>query len=157
MDDVAIHSEVQLLGSLCHEYICPIIDFFMEDECYYIVMELMEGGDVFDRLGKLEYYDESIARDLCKKMLKSIAFCHDKNVAHCDLKTKNLLLRTKDDHDSVMLADFGFATTVFAPKTLKKQCGTPYFVGKKNTTYTYVCVCVCVHVLYILCAFLLVS
>ena len=128
-DDVTIHSEVNLLCSLRHEYICPIIDYFIEEEGYFIVMELMEGGDVFDRVGKLDHYDESIARDLCKKMLKAIAYCHDQNIAHCDLKTKNLLLRTVDDHDSVMLADFGFSTTVFAPKTLKKQCGTPYFVA----------------------------
>jgi calcium/calmodulin-dependent protein kinase I len=128
-DDVAIHSEVGILGALRHEYICPIIDFFMEDECYYIVMELMEGGDVFDKVGKLESYDESIARDLCYKMLKGISFCHEQNIAHCDLKPKNLLLKTKDDDTGVMLADFGFATTVFAPKSLKKQCGTPYFVA----------------------------
>lgn len=128
-DDVAIHSEVSILGSLRHQYICPIIDFFMEDECYYIVMDLMEGGDVFDRIGALEYYDESIARDLCRKMLRAIAFCHRQNVAHCDLKPKNLLLKDKDDDASVMLADFGFATTVYSPKTLTKQCGTPYFVA----------------------------
>jgi len=128
-DDVAIHSEVGILGSLRHEYICPIIDFFMEDDCYYIVMDLMEGGDVFDRIGQLEYYDESIARELCYKMLQGIAFCHEQNIAHCDLKPKNLLLKTKDDDSSVMLADFGFASDVFAPKTLTKQCGTPYFVA----------------------------
>lgn len=74
-DDVAIHSEVGILGSLRHQFICPIIDFFMEDECYFIVMDLMEGGDVFDRVGELDYYDESIARDLCHKMLTAIAFC----------------------------------------------------------------------------------
>ena len=74
-DDVAIHSEVGILGSLRHKHICPIIDFFMEDECYFIVMDLMEGGDVFDRVGELEFYDESIARDLCFKMLKAIAYC----------------------------------------------------------------------------------
>eukprot|EP00551_Chaetoceros_affinis_P004242 CAMPEP_0203665632 /NCGR_PEP_ID=MMETSP0090-20130426/2813_1 /ASSEMBLY_ACC=CAM_ASM_001088 /TAXON_ID=426623 /ORGANISM="Chaetoceros affinis, Strain CCMP159" /LENGTH=621 /DNA_ID=CAMNT_0050529253 /DNA_START=273 /DNA_END=2135 /DNA_ORIENTATION=+ len=128
-DDIAIHSEVRILGSLRHEYICPIIDFFMEDDCYYIVMDLMEGGDVFDRIGQLEYYDESIARELCYKMLQGIAFCHEQNIAHCDLKPKNLLLKTKDDDSSVMLADFGFASDVFAPKTLTKQCGTPYFVA----------------------------
>lgn len=92
-------------------------------------MDLMEGGDVFDRVGHLDHYDESIARDLCKKMLQAIAHCHNQNIAHCDLKTKNLLLKSVDDHDSVLLADFGFATPVFAPKTLKKQAGTPYFVA----------------------------
>ena len=92
-------------------------------------MDLMEGGDVFDRIGQLEHYDESIARDLCYKMLRAIDYCHEQNIAHCDLKPKNLLLKLRDDDSSVMLADFGFATYVFAPKTLTKQCGTPYFVA----------------------------
>mmetsp|Transcript_15042 Transcript_15042/g.17171 ORF Transcript_15042/g.17171 Transcript_15042/m.17171 type:complete len:500 (+) Transcript_15042:365-1864(+) len=128
-DDVAIHREVNVLASLNHENICPIIDFFIEDDCYYIVMELMQGGDVFDRIGHLKAYDESIARDFCINMLKAIDHLHDNNIAHCDLKHKNLLLKSKDDHTSVMLADFGFATRVFGHKSLDAYCGTPYFVA----------------------------
>jgi len=129
-DDVAIHSEVTILTTLTHPHICPILDFFMEDECYYIVMELMEGGDVFDRIGQLQHYDERIARDLTYKMLKAIQYCHDTHhIAHCDLKPKNLLLCKADDDANVMLADFGFATHVFKPQSLTKQCGTPYFVA----------------------------
>lgn len=61
--------------------------------------------------------------------MKILPLIDDQNVAHCDLKPKNLLLKKKGDDSSVMLADFGFATSVFAPKSLTKQCGTPYFVA----------------------------
>ena len=121
--DVGILREVRIIGSLKHEYICPIIDFFIEDEFYYIVLEYMEGGDVFDRVGQLTKYNEEMARDLCFKLLKAVAHCHENNIAHCDLKHKNLLLRNKDDDSSVMIADFGFASQVFAPKTLTNHCG----------------------------------
>jgi len=128
-DDVAIFSEVDVLASLDHPYITKLVDFFIEEECYFIVMEYMEGGDLFDRIGRKSSYDESDARDLCIKMLEAVKHCHENSIAHCDLKPKNLLLQSMDDDSSVKLADFGFATRVHAPESLDKQCGTPYFVA----------------------------
>jgi len=46
-DDAAIYDEVSIMASLKHRYICPLIDFFEEKECYFLVMELMSGGDLF--------------------------------------------------------------------------------------------------------------
>jgi len=128
-DDLTILSEVQIMASIRHSSICPIWDFFMEEECYFIVMPLMEGGDVFDRIANMKKYDENIARNLVSDMIKAIAHLHDNNIAHCDLKSRNLLLSSNDNDSSVILADFGFATRVYSPNSLKKQCGTPYFVA----------------------------
>jgi len=93
-------------------------------------MELMHGGDLFDRIGRRKSYTENDARDLCRKMLESVRYCHENSVAHCDMKPKNLLLVSDDDDVGVKLADFGFATKVYAPGSLTKQCGTPFFVGE---------------------------
>lgn len=129
LDDVSTLSEVSVLSRLSHPRICSIMDFFIEEKCYFIVMPLMEGGDVFDRIANIKQYNESIARNMVFEMLKAIAYLHENEYAHCDLKPKNLLLRKKDDDSSVMIADFGFARRVFFPKSLTKQCGTPYFVA----------------------------
>ncbi|KAL7534676.1 hypothetical protein ACHAXR_006030 [Thalassiosira sp. AJA248-18] len=92
-------------------------------------MELMSGGDLFDRIGKLKSYNENDARDLCRKMLESVRYCHENSVAHCDMKPKNLLLVSEEDDVQMKLADFGFATRVYEPRSLTKQCGTPFFVA----------------------------
>ncbi len=128
-EDSAIFTEVRILSTVQHDRICNVIDFFDEKDWYFIVMPLMEGGDVFDRVGKLNNYSEDVARNLIFQMLRGIAFLHEKNIAHCDLKPKNLLLKSKEDDSSVVLADFGFATEVYAPMSISKQCGTPYFVA----------------------------
>jgi len=91
-DDAAIYDEVAILAALDHPHIVPLIDFFDEKDCYFIVMELMSGGDLFDRIGKKKSYSEADARELCAKMLKAMHYCHDLNIAHCDMKPKNLLL-----------------------------------------------------------------
>ena len=131
-DDAAIYDEVLILSTLRHSFICPLLDFFEEPECYYLIMELMTGGDLFDRIGQRKVYTESDARGLCRKLMESLRYCHENSVAHCDLKPKNLLLVSKEDDVHIKLADFGFATRVYAPRSLTKQCGTPFFVGEYN-------------------------
>uniref|UniRef100_A0A6U3VKJ7 Protein kinase domain-containing protein n=1 Tax=Ditylum brightwellii TaxID=49249 RepID=A0A6U3VKJ7_9STRA len=133
-DDAGIYDEVLILASLKHRYIVPLIDFFEEKECYFLVMELMSGGDLFDRIGKKKSYSERDARDLCRKMIEAVKFCHDNGIAHCDMKPKNLLLRSEEDDSFIKMADFGFATRVYTPKSLTKQCGTPFFVAPEILT-----------------------
>ena len=128
-DDAAIYDEVAIMASLNHPHIVPIIDFFDEKDCYFIVMELMSGGDLFDRIGQKKSYSEADARDLVVKMLKAVSFCHRRKIAHCDMKPKNLLLMSDDNDSFIKLADFGFAARVHRPKSLTKQCGTPFFVA----------------------------
>ena len=133
-DDAAIYDEVAILASLNHPHIVPIIDFFDEKDCYFIIMELMSGGDLFDRIGTKKSYSEADARDLVVKMLKAMAFCHRRKIAHCDMKPKNLLLMSDDNDSFIKLADFGFAARVHRPKSLTKQCGTPFFVAPEILT-----------------------
>lgn len=128
-EDAAVFNEADIISSLKHEYICSMIDFFVEPDCFFIVMELMVGGDLFDRLGTMKAYNENEARQLCQNLLSAISYCHEHNVAHCDLKPKNLLLVTNESNTSIKLADFGFATRLYAANSLTKQCGTPYFVA----------------------------
>ena len=103
-DDAAIYDEVLILSTLRHKYVCPLIDFFEEAECYFLIMPLMTGGDLFDRIGKRKVYTEEDARSLSRKMLESVRYCHENSVAHCDMKPKNLLLLTDEDDVSMMLA-----------------------------------------------------
>jgi calcium/calmodulin-dependent protein kinase I len=120
---------VAILSSLDHLHITSVIDFFEEPDCFYIVMELMSGGDLFDRIGRKKSYSEADARDLVVKLMKAVAICHQNDVAHCDIKPKNLLLASDKNDSFIKLADFGFASRVYKPKSLTKQCGTPFFVA----------------------------
>jgi len=130
-DDAAVFNEIGILAAMKHKYVCPIIDFFMQDDCYFMVMEYTGGGDLFDRLDHKGTYNESDARDLCTKLLETVAFLHDNNIAHCDLKHNNLLLMNKDDDTYIKVADFGFASRIYGPSSLSCSCGTPYFIGER--------------------------
>ena len=132
-DILALKDEVEILGALkdC-THITRLYDFFDEPKTFYLVMELLSGGELFDRIVQKSYYNEKEARMTCKILLEAVAFCHDRRVAHRDLKPENLLLLSETDDSSIKIAEFGFAKVVKEPMSLKTQCGTPvsiaYFV-----------------------------
>jgi serine/threonine protein kinase len=137
-DEVALHEEVNILKSLNHENIIRLYDFFDEAKFYYLVTELMDGGELFDRIVKKTYYNEKEARDLIRILLFAIKHLHDQDIVHRDLKPENLLLASQKDDADIKLADFGFAARVEGYNSLKTQCGTPGYVAPeilKNETY----------------------
>lgn len=128
-DLAALMDEVAILRGLRHQHIIRLYDFIEEPEIYYLVMEQMCGGELFDRVVAKAYYNEKEARDTCKILLEAVRYCHANNVAHRDLKPENLLLPRSDNDSDVKIADFGFAKWCFKPKSLKTQCGTPGYVA----------------------------
>jgi len=96
---------------------------------FFLVMERMSGGELFDRVVEKAYYNEKEARDVCKILLEAVGYCHANNVAHRDLKPENLLLVSEHDDGRVKIADFGFAKRVTEPNSLSTQCGTPGYVA----------------------------
>lgn len=117
-DDAQFLQEVAILHSLRHKNIVALNDFFEEKEYFYLVMQLLEGGDVFDRIVEKNHYTELDARDLARELLSAVAYMHERGVAHRDLKPQNLLLVSKEDNSDIKVADFGFAKRVHVPNSL---------------------------------------
>lgn len=128
-DEAALLDEVSILKELQHQHIIRLFDFFEEPSTYYLVMERMRGGELFDRIVAKAYYNEKEARDTCKIVLEAVKYCHDNHVAHRDLKPENLLLLSDVEDSQVKIADFGFAKKVYTPNSLTTQCGTPGYVA----------------------------
>jgi calcium/calmodulin-dependent protein kinase I len=70
------------MQSLQHEHIVHLFDFFEEEKYYYLVLEYMEGGELFDRVVKKTVYNEKEARDVVKILVSAIKYCHDRNIVH---------------------------------------------------------------------------
>jgi len=128
--DAAVFEEVLIMSGLHYKFICPMIDYFEEDRCHFVVMELERGGDLAERLNEKVTYSEEDARKVVRNIIEAMDFVHSRGFAHCDIKPRNYLLRSKRDDTDVRLADFGFAQHVHAPNSLTSQCGTPFFVGE---------------------------
>lgn len=73
----------------------------------FIVLELAEGGELFDYVANSGAFCYDTARSYFHQLLDGLAFAHSKNIAHRDLKPENLLF---DKEFRLKLADWGFAT-----------------------------------------------
>ena len=101
--------EARVLSALAHPSIVPIIDFGIDGDVPYLVMELLEGKTLADLINEGPV---SLARalDVVRQTLRALAFAHDQVIAHRDLKPANIFLQALPDQtDHVRLLDFGTA------------------------------------------------
>ena len=86
----SLHEEVAVLRSVDHPNIVKLYDFFDEKRYYYMAIELMEGGELFERIVKKTFYNEMDARGLVRILLDALAYLHHRGIVHRDLKPENL-------------------------------------------------------------------
>ena len=77
-----IRNEVEILKTLDHSNIVKFLDFFEEDDFFYLVTERISGGELFDRIVAKSFYDETQAKVLFETLLKAVKYLHDRKIAH---------------------------------------------------------------------------
>jgi len=128
-DLAALHTEISILTHLNHPHIIKLFEVFDEGSDFYIVTELVQGGELFDRIVSKSHYTEKEARDLVRLFLETMAYMHDAGVVHRDLKPENLLLTSEEDDGNIKIADFGFAKKISDLQPNEVACGTPGYVA----------------------------
>lgn len=83
-DDEAVLNEVTIMQSLSRhgKYVVQLCDFYEEKDYFFLVMEFMAGGDVFDEIVERTSYTEKDARDLVKTLLTAVKCLHGHGIAH---------------------------------------------------------------------------
>lgn len=121
-----MRSEIDILMELDQQNIVKFVAFYERLPKLLIVMELMSGGELFDRIAQVDKHDENDARIVMRDVLSALAYIHQKGIMHRDMKPENLLLSA--DFKFVKLADFGFAKHVDGEQK-GEICGTPEYVA----------------------------
>lgn len=119
-----VRREIYIMRSLVHKHIVRLHEVLTSDTRLYIVMELVTGGELFDRIehGRIP---EDLARKYFQQLVDGVDFCHKRGVAHRDLKPENLLI---NEHGDIKITDFGFSSMKGRDVNaglLYTQCGTP--------------------------------
>ena len=135
-DEEMLKLEVDVLREVSHPNIIHLYKVFDTKYKMYMVLELVTGGELLERLINIGKYSEQDACDLFAKVMHAVEYLHDKGIAHRDLKPENLLLSNPGDHNSIKIADFGFAKIVDqlpvaanGKKLMTTSCGTPDYVA----------------------------
>jgi serine/threonine protein kinase len=94
-------AEAEIMRSLNHPNIITVHESWQTSQAIYIVMELVRGGDLFERVVQRTHYSEDNARTLMRALLSAVKYLHDRGIVHRDLKPENILLT--DPYDDVSI------------------------------------------------------
>ncbi|RYG64263.1 serine/threonine-protein kinase [archaeon] len=129
LDVEAFEREYRLLKSLNHPNIVTVHGFHHDSEKICMVLEYMEGGELFDRIVEKKVYTEGMARHAFQMMLEAVGHIHSHNIIHRDLKPENLLLSSKEDDSTLKVCDFGLARELNDEEELISRAGTPDYIA----------------------------
>uniref|UniRef100_A0A7S3V3K9 non-specific serine/threonine protein kinase n=1 Tax=Aplanochytrium stocchinoi TaxID=215587 RepID=A0A7S3V3K9_9STRA len=126
-DKKALELEIQVLEDIDHPHIVKLIESFDQKKELLLVLELVKGGELFDRIVARSSYSERDAATAISVICRALKYLHSKKIVHRDLKPENLLLVNETDDTNIKIADFGFAA--YTEKELDDGCGTLVYVA----------------------------
>jgi serine/threonine protein kinase len=125
----ALMRESAIVSRLRHPHIVQISSVIHTDDAAFFVMELMRGGELFDKIVELGSFTERDAAECVRNITGALAYLHEHGVVHRDLKPENLLLRTPDSITDVCIADFGYARLLGGMARANSVVGTADYVA----------------------------
>uniref|UniRef100_A0A3Q1CH15 non-specific serine/threonine protein kinase n=1 Tax=Amphiprion ocellaris TaxID=80972 RepID=A0A3Q1CH15_AMPOC len=124
-----IENEIAVLHRIKHPNIVSLEDIFESTSHLYLVMQLVSGGELFDRIVEKGFYTERDASQLIHQILDAVKYLHDMGIVHRDLKPENLLYYSMDEDSKIMISDFGLSKIEGAGSVMSTACGTPGYVA----------------------------
>eukprot|EP00744_Colponema_vietnamica_P001282 GILI01002140.1.p1 GENE.GILI01002140.1~~GILI01002140.1.p1 ORF type:complete len:451 (+),score=142.94 GILI01002140.1:109-1461(+) len=121
--------EIAVMKMLKHENVVQLKEVMQTANHIYLVLELVTGGELFDKIVQAKRFEEPVARRYFHQLIMGINYCHQQGIAHRDLKPENLLL---DGSDTLKIMDFGLSNLQRADgqgTLLQTVCGTPNYVA----------------------------
>jgi len=122
-----IKREISVMKIVRHPNIVKLNEVLAGKTKIYIILELITGGELFDKIARHGKLRENEARKYFQQLIDAIDYCHSKGVYHRDLKPENLLL---DARGNLKVSDFGLSTLCQnGVGLLHTTCGTPNYVA----------------------------
>eukprot|EP00971_Amphidinium_carterae_P047463 934902-Amphidinium_carterae.1 len=102
-------AEVDTLRKLDHPNICKLYEVFEDRHAIYLVIDLCEGGELFDRIVEDELLENQACRYV-RQIVTALRYCHESHgIIHRDIKPENVLFLGSDEDSPIKLIDFGIA------------------------------------------------
>mmetsp|Transcript_56647 Transcript_56647/g.151107 ORF Transcript_56647/g.151107 Transcript_56647/m.151107 type:complete len:544 (-) Transcript_56647:144-1775(-) len=127
----ALKQEIEVMKGADHPNIVKFYESYEDSKHIYLVMEICEGGELFDRIIESGHFTEEQTARCMRQLLRAIRYLHDQRIAHRDLKPENLIFvkNKPPDQTPMKLIDFGLAETIPVGKHLKDQKGSLYYMA----------------------------
>lgn len=129
--EAMLENEVTIWRSCHHPNIVSLHYVFETRHNYLLIMDIVRGGELFDKISTIDHYSESMAAGILLSILHGLQYLHANLIVHRDIKPENLLLSSADINETrVQIADFGIAARLSSPTALLQDIvGTPGYVA----------------------------
>ncbi|KAJ6877912.1 hypothetical protein NC651_030605 [Populus alba x Populus x berolinensis] len=125
-----VYREIQIMHHLSGQpNVVQIKDTYEDPMFVHLVMELCEGGELFDRIVERGQYSEKEAANLIKNIIGVVEYCHSLGVMHRDLKPENFLFDKPGDDAKLKTTDFGLSVFYKPGQYFYDVVGSPYYVA----------------------------
>lgn len=116
-----LRRELRIMYSLDHPYIIKLYNHFEDDKNFFLIMQLADGGALFNKLVKVHNFDEKTTAQYMREVALAVQYLHtrDPAIIHRDIKPENIFL---DKDGRVKLGDFGWSS--FSDNVRSTYCGT---------------------------------
>lgn len=110
-----------------HDNVVEYIDSFQLSKELWVILELMDGGDLTGLCSPKKKWNSQNIAYVCKQVLQALEFLHSNHRLHRDIKSDNILYNSKGE---VKIADFGFAAGLHRERENRHSIvGTPYWMA----------------------------
>jgi calcium-dependent protein kinase len=135
-----LEQECEVYLGMDHPHVARLVDVYEEQDRLTLVMECMEGGELFDRVIERKKFSEKDALAAAYQMTLAINYLHSHGVVHRDIKLENWLYDQKGS-DHLKLIDFGFSKVWEPNIKMKMSCGTLSYVAPEVLAKSYTQAC----------------
>jgi len=135
-----LQSEVGIFLCMDHPQIARLYDVYETDAYLYLVMECLEGGELFDRVQERTTFTERDAADAINQMLLALNYIHSHGIVHRDVKLENFLFDSRTSNH-LKLIDFGFSKMWDPNIKMHVSCGTLAYVAPEVLQKNYTSQC----------------
>ncbi|XP_031826994.1 MAP kinase-interacting serine/threonine-protein kinase 1 isoform X2 [Nomia melanderi] len=108
-----------------HPNIIQMIEFFEDEEKFYLVFEKVNGGQLLSRIQERIHFSEREASQIVKEIASALNFLHKKGIAHRDLKPENILCVYPDQLTPIKVCDFDLGSGIKFNNSLSSPVATP--------------------------------
>ncbi|KAK8710711.1 hypothetical protein V6N13_146024 [Hibiscus sabdariffa] len=133
-----VRREAAIMSTLPeHPNIVKLKATYEDNENVHLVMELCEGGELFDRIVARGHYTERAAANVTKTIAEVVRMCHENGVMHRDLKPENFLFANKKEHSPLKVIDFGLSVFFKPGEKFSEIVGSPYYMAPEVLKRNY--------------------
>ena len=133
-----VRREVAIMQHLPeHPNVVTLKAAYEDDNAVHLVMELCEGGELFDRIIARGHYTERGAAAVTRTIVEVVQACHREGVMHRDLKPENFLFANKNENSPLKAIDFGLSVFFKPGEKFSEIVGSPYYMAPEVLKRNY--------------------